>query len=179
MDIIKKTIPSALTLSNLLLGFLAVVFTFKEELGAAVLLIGLGLICDFLDGYCARKLNAASALGKELDSLADLVTFGIAPAVLIYVSSLHEVRVFGAVCCMVYVCCCALRLARFNVSQSGLSGFVGMPTPLAAVLVLIGVSLGFSAPVADVFVLVIAALMVSRLAFPAFKKGKPEPAEDC
>lgn len=179
MIAIRKMIPSALTLANLLLGFLAVVFTFKGEPEAAVLLIGAGLICDFFDGYFARRLDATSALGRELDSLADLVTFGIAPALLIYASSLHEVRVLGAACCIVYVCCCALRLARFNVSQSSLAGFVGMPTPLAAVLALILTDLAGPAPLAAFCLLGIASLTVSRLTFPAFKKAKPEPAEDC
>ncbi|OWA37976.1 CDP-diacylglycerol--serine O-phosphatidyltransferase [Saccharibacillus sp. O16] len=175
----KKMIPSALTLTNLLLGFLAVVFTFKEQLEAAVLFIGLGLICDVLDGYLARKLDATSALGKELDSLADLVTFGIAPAMVIYVSMLHEVPIFGAACCLVYVCCCALRLARFNVSQSELTGFIGMPTPLAAVLALLVTPLMYLGWIAALFFLLLSALMVSRLGFPSLKKAKPEPVEDC
>lgn len=162
-------IPSALTLTNLLLGFLAILFTFRYELISAALLILFGLICDFFDGYCARKLNAASELGKELDSLADLVTFGIAPASLAFAASLHVIQVFGAVCCLAYVCCGALRLARFNVSQSHMGKFVGMPTPLAAVLVLLTAVL-LPVYAAAVGMLVIGALMISRFPFPSLKK---------
>ncbi|SET24636.1 CDP-diacylglycerol--serine O-phosphatidyltransferase [Paenibacillus sp. NFR01] len=173
-----KIIPSALTLANLLFGFLAILFTFKFELLPVILLILLGMLCDFFDGYCARKLNAASEMGKELDSLADLVTFCIAPAALVYVVSLHEIRIFGAVCCLAYVCCGALRLARFNAAQSHLSGFVGMPTPLAAIMVLAITAL--LPPLGSgIGLLVIGMLMVSRFSFPSLKKLKAEvPAEE-
>ncbi|MCQ4085283.1 CDP-diacylglycerol--serine O-phosphatidyltransferase [Saccharibacillus sp. JS10] len=173
----KKIIPSALTLSNLLLGFLAILLVFKDELLPAILLIMLGMLCDVFDGYCARKLDAASELGKELDSLADLVTFGVAPAALIYVASLQEIHTFGALCCVVYVCCCAIRLARFNTSQATTSGFIGMPTPFAAAMILL-ISIVSSPAVTEIGVLVISWLMVSRIPFPSFKKIKPEPAEE-
>ncbi|MNI56441.1 CDP-diacylglycerol--glycerol-3-phosphate 3-phosphatidyltransferase [compost metagenome] len=173
----KKMIPSALTLANLLLGFLSILCSFRLELVPAMLLILLGMLCDFFDGFCARKLNAASELGKELDSLADLVTFGIAPATFMYITSVHEIRVLGATCCLAYVCCSALRLARFNVRQSHMTGFVGMPTPLAAVLVLVIAAL-LPQPAAAIGMLVIGALMVSRLSFPSLKKMKPEVAEE-
>lgn len=77
---IRRIFPSVLTLTNLLLGFLAIVFTLKYDLSAAAGLIGLGMVCDFFDDYSARRLNVVSALDKELASLADLVTFGISPA---------------------------------------------------------------------------------------------------
>ncbi|AIQ52895.1 CDP-diacylglycerol--serine O-phosphatidyltransferase [Paenibacillus sp. FSL R7-0331] len=174
----KKLIPSALTLANLLAGFLAILCIYKQHLPAAMLLIGLGMICDFFDGFCARKLDAASELGKELDSLADLVTFGIAPAALIYAASLNEIRVAGAMGCLIFVCCSALRLARFNTGQSHVPGFVGMPTPMAAMAVLL-LTVIPSASAAVIGMPVVGALMISRLAFPSLKKMKPEPAEDC
>lgn len=174
----KKVFPSVLTLGNLLLGFSAILFVYQGQTAASMMLILLGLFCDFFDGFCARKLNAVSELGKELDSLADLVTFGVAPAALAYVTSLQELRVWGAVSCLAYVCCGALRLARFNAAQSHMSGFVGMPIPLAALLVLL---LSVSLP--PLFVafgtLLLSLLMVSRISFPSLKKIKPEVAEDC
>ncbi len=174
----KKMIPSTLTLANLLLGFLAILSTFRYEFVLAALLILLGLIFDFFDGYCARKLNVASELGKELDSLADLVTFGIAPASLVFVASLHVIQVFGTVCCLVYVCCGALRLARFNSVQSHIRGFVGMPTPLAAVLVLLTTAL-LPVYAAAIGMLVIGALMISHFSFPSLKRIKTEVVKDC
>ncbi|CAM4025136.1 CDP-diacylglycerol--serine O-phosphatidyltransferase [Saccharibacillus endophyticus] len=173
----RKMIPSALTLANLLLGFLALLFIFKDELVPAICLILLGLLCDFFDGYFARKLDAASELGKELDSLADLVTFGVAPAALVYVASLHEIAVLGALCCVIYLCCCAVRLARFNVKQACLAGFVGMPTPLAAILILL-ISVLSTPGVTAIGMLAVGALMVSRISFPGLKKMKSEPAEE-
>lgn len=173
----RKMIPSALTLANLLSGFLALLFIIKNELAPAICLILLGLLCDFFDGYCARKLNAASELGKELDSLADLVTFGVAPAALVYVAVLHEIPVFGATCCVAYLCCCAIRLARFNVKQACLAGFIGMPTPLAAMLILLISTLVPPAATA-IGMLAVGALMVSRISFPGLKKIRSEPAEE-
>lgn len=174
----KKVFPSVLTLGNLLLGFSAILFIYQGQTAASMMLILLGLFCDFFDGFCARKLNAVSELGKELDSLADLVTFGIAPAALAYVTSLHEIRVWGAVSCLAYVCCGALRLARFNAAQSHMRGFVGMPIPLAAMLMLL---LSVSLPPLFVALgaLLLSLLMVSRISFPSLKKIKPEVAEDC
>lgn len=174
----KKMIPSALTLGNLLLGFVAILFVFESKMQSALLLILFGLLCDFLDGYCARKLDAASEMGKQLDSLADLVTFGIAPAIFVYSASLQDIEVLGIACCLVYVCCCALRLARFNVTQSSRSGFVGMPTPLAAMFAL-ALTLLSNPFFVSIGMLILGALMVSRLPFPDLKKDKPEVAKDC
>ncbi|NGZ77784.1 CDP-diacylglycerol--serine O-phosphatidyltransferase [Saccharibacillus sp. VR-M41] len=167
-----------LTLGNLLLGFAAILLIFQDQKTTAVLLILLGLVCDFFDGFCARKLNAESALGKELDSLADLVTFGVAPAMLVYASALQHMSVLGAVCCLVYVACSALRLARFNAGQSHMCGFVGMPTPMAAVILIL-LTVTANPPVLAVGVCLTSMLMVSRLSFPSLKKIKPEVVEDC
>lgn len=174
----KKVFPSVLTLGNLLLGFSAILFVYQGETATSFMLILLGLLCDFFDGFCARKLNAVSELGKELDSLADLVTFGIAPAVLAYVTSLHEIRVLGIVGCLTYVCCGALRLARYNAAQSHMPGFVGMPIPLAAMLILL-MSASLQPVLAAIGALLLSLLMVSRISFPSLKKMKPEVAEEC
>ncbi|MNC54320.1 hypothetical protein D3C75_1037960 [compost metagenome] len=94
-----------------------------------------------------------------------------------YVTAVHDIGVLGAACCLAYVCCGALRLARFNAGQSHMSGFVGMPTPMAAVLVLL-IAVLLPQPLAAIGMLVIGALMVSRLSFPSLKKMKPEVAEE-
>ncbi|WP_334075036.1 MULTISPECIES: CDP-diacylglycerol--serine O-phosphatidyltransferase [Paenibacillus] len=175
----KKVFPSVLTLGNLLLGFSAILFIYQGQTAASMMLILLGLFCDFFDGFCARKLNAVSEMGRELDSLADLVTFGIAPAALAYVTSLHEIRVLGAASCLAYVCCGALRLARFNTAQSHMPGFVGMPIPLAAILLIVLLTLSLNPMLVAFGALLLSLLMVSRLSFPSLKKIKPEVAEDC
>lgn len=173
----KKLIPSTLTLGNLLMGFSAILLTLKNEVFIAILLIVLGLLFDFFDGYCARMLNAESEFGKELDSLADLTTFGVAPAIVAYVTSLHEIHMLGVFCCLSYACCCALRLARFNTSSSKNTNFVGMPTPLAAILIISTTTLS---PLATaVGSLLIAILMVSQVSFPSLKKIKLDSTEDC
>lgn len=175
----KKWIPSLLTLSNLILGIMAILYTIKGEILAGILLVMLGLLCDFLDGYCARKLKSVSLLGKELDSLADLVTFVVAPAIMAFVASLHEIHMFGATCILIYVCCGALRLARFNAVQSHISGFVGMPTPLAAVIMLLLTTSSWHPSVVELGAVMIGVLMISRLSFPSLKKRNTEVAEDC
>lgn len=175
----KKWIPSILTLSNLMLGFMAILYIVKGEIFGGTVLIMLGLFCDFLDGFFARKLNSVSLLGKELDSLADLVTFVIAPAIIAFVGSLHEIHTIGAACILIYVCCGALRLARFNAMQSHSSGFVGMPTPLAAVMLLLLAASSRHPSVVELGAVLIGALMVSKISFPSLKKGSAEVAEDC
>ncbi len=175
---VKKMIPSMLTLGNLLLGFTAILMTFNDRMKIAILLIIAGLICDFFDGFCARKLHVESAMGKELDSLADLVTFGVAPAILVHIFSLNQIPVFGIICCLVYVSCSALRLARFNAEQSHISGFIGMPTPLAALLVLL-LAVTLKPLAVAVGTLLIGLLMVSHFSFPSLKKVEPEVVEDC
>ncbi|WP_033541229.1 CDP-diacylglycerol--serine O-phosphatidyltransferase [Planococcus sp. CAU13] len=172
----KKIIPSTLTMGNLLLGFMAILFISNKEYSTAAMLIGLGLFFDFIDGYSARKLNAESALGKELDSLADMVTFGVAPAMLAYFGSVHEIHFFGVFCCLIYVCCSALRLARFNISVHPSTSFIGMPMPLAATLMLFITLLNpYATAIGS---LLISFLMISRLWFPSLKNIELEVKED-
>ncbi|MFD1992121.1 CDP-diacylglycerol--serine O-phosphatidyltransferase [Paenibacillus nicotianae] len=173
----KKMLPNLFTLGNLLSGFVAILLISKQQFEISVLLITVGLVCDFLDGYCARILDATSALGKELDSLADLITFGVAPATLAYFVSLHEIHIFGVACCLFYVCCSAIRLARFNVEQSHMTVFVGMPTPISAVLCIL-LAIYVYPLVAMVGMILIGILMVSPFCFPSLKKVKSEAVED-
>ncbi|HUT35481.1 MAG TPA: CDP-diacylglycerol--serine O-phosphatidyltransferase [Planctomycetota bacterium] len=135
-------VPSMLTLGNLLCGFHAVYFAAKggqQGLELAAWMVLLAMVFDSVDGLAARLTHVESRFGAELDSLADVVSFGVAPAFLVAVLSAtaelqHQRLVWMS--CMVYVVCAALRLARFNV-QTGLDeeshkSFVGLPSPAAA-----------------------------------------------
>ncbi len=135
-------VPSMLTLGNLLCGFHAVYFASKgtrEGLVLAAWMVLLAMVFDATDGLAARLARAASKFGAELDSLADVVSFGVAPAYLVAVLSAHtelQHQRLVWMSCMVYVVCAALRLARFNV-QTGLDeeshrSFSGLPSPAAA-----------------------------------------------
>ncbi len=139
MKIRLFTIPNLLTLCNLLCGVTAAVFALRYgDLSTAFALIILGAVFDFFDGFAARLLNGYSELGVQLDSLADMVTFGVAPAASLFVLGMGAEAwwipagwnlAWGT---FVVAACAALRLARFNVDPSQSSEFLGLPTPAAA-----------------------------------------------
>lgn len=133
----RKIIPNALTLSNLLSGFVACVFASQGMIEIASLLIVAGMVFDFLDGFAARLLKAYSDLGKELDSLADMVTFGVAPALVLL--SLFSEESFTPVLKIVIAAlipmASALRLAKFNNDPDQKTSFKGMPTPASALVI--------------------------------------------
>jgi CDP-diacylglycerol---serine O-phosphatidyltransferase len=128
---ILKSVPNTITACNLLFGFLSILATMQGEYDSAMLFIVCAAGADAIDGALARALHAQSDLGKELDSLADLVSFGIAPSTLIYQHYLKDVGVIGVLICFVWVLCAALRLARFNVSSHA-PFFEGLPAPVSA-----------------------------------------------
>ena len=142
-------IPSLFTVANLLCGYYAVIAALlggPEDYDHAAKAIGFAILFDSLDGRLARLLKANTDFGVQFDSLADVVSFGIAPAVLAYAWGLHglprdgsvafqQMGEFAWVCCLAFLICCAWRLARFNVqgmAPGGSKYFVGMPTPAAA-----------------------------------------------
>jgi CDP-diacylglycerol--serine O-phosphatidyltransferase len=142
-------IPSVFTAANLLCGYYAVIAASlgtPEDLNHAAKAIGFAILLDSLDGRLARLLGANTDFGEQFDSLADVVSFGIAPAVLAYAwgvrsvgglvaEASHDLGRFAWLCCLVFSICCAWRLARFNVkgmAPGGSKYFVGMPTPAAA-----------------------------------------------
>ncbi|WP_281614150.1 CDP-diacylglycerol--serine O-phosphatidyltransferase [Flammeovirga sp. SubArs3] len=134
---IKKHIPNAITCCNLLSGCLGISFCFDGNLilGASMILVGAGF--DFFDGFAARMLKVSSPVGKELDSLADMVTFGVLPAV-IMVHLLLQTDVFHEyVPYLGYIIAAfsAVRLANFNVDERQSDGFIGVPTPANAILI--------------------------------------------
>jgi CDP-diacylglycerol---serine O-phosphatidyltransferase len=139
----KPHIPNAITILNLLSGSLAVILIFKGYLQEAALLVFLATILDFLDGFVAKMLNAKSIIGKELDSLADVISFGLAPALFLFVlmekHPLTETSMFMAI--MPYTALLiagfsALRLAKFNIDTRQSVTFLGLPTPANAILII-------------------------------------------
>ncbi len=137
---IYKSIPNGITLLNLVSGILSIIWAFQGEIILAAYLVFLASIFDFLDGLFARLLNAGSQLGKELDSLADLISFGFAPAVIIFkiyslegpVSSVFFKNYLVYLPFLITVLS-AIRLAKFNIDTRQKDSFIGLPTPANAI----------------------------------------------
>ncbi|WP_221270382.1 CDP-diacylglycerol--serine O-phosphatidyltransferase [Desulfurispira natronophila] len=167
------------TLMGMFCGFYAIVASMRDEYHMAAIAVIVAAVFDALDGKVARLLNATSRFGMELDSLSDLVSFGVAPAVLLYMWALEPFGRIGWVAAFVMVACAALRLARFNLSADGASAyFSGMPTPAAACIVASFVIFynhlmpGEGAPFGIYIVLLgylLAFLMVSNIRYYSFK----------
>ncbi len=135
---IIKAIPSTITSLNLLSGTVSIVFAFRGDIETAGLLIIIASVFDFLDGFSARLLNAVSELGKQLDSLADLISFGLAPAVILYnlfILENHDHKYF-AYSVFILVIFSALRLAKFNIDSDQKTEFKGLPTPASALFII-------------------------------------------
>ena len=173
-----RFIPSGLTLLGLCCGATAIRFALFGNWHAAVAAIVCAAVFDLLDGRVARLFGVDSKFGAQLDSLADLVSFGIAPSVIVYTWTLYQARGAGWAAVLVFCICCAIRLARFNVESAEHDPdepkepyFVGLPTPAAACLILLPMLLGFqfrdklfSDPLLSaVMIAVMSCLMVSRL----------------
>lgn len=172
-------LPTLFTLGNMFCGFSSVLYAMRGDFQMAAPLIGVAIVLDFFDGLIARLTGSASDFGVEFDSLADVISFGIAPAILSFVWGLQPLGDLGWLAGFLFLTAAAMRLARFNI-QTGAGGdkryFVGMPSPSAAAV-----------PAATVFaypymltdyraalpvlamVLVPAALMVSTIRFRSFK----------
>lgn len=129
-----KFVPNLFTSANLFCGCLAVVFAFDGKLDVALYFVLFAAVLDFLDGFAARLLKAYSAIGKELDSLADLISFGMAPATMLYVAS-EEIWGFTFLKYLPFliVVFSALRLAKFNIDTRQETDFIGLPTPANAI----------------------------------------------
>ncbi len=168
-------VPNAVTLANIAFGFLGIVAATQQQFERACILLFIAALCDMADGRLARVLDASSKFGMELDSLSDMVSFGIAPAVLIYLSVLHQLGPLGIAISVAYVLCGALRLARFNVADAPLSHvtFSGIPIPVAAGYVMSYVMVRNQLPVWGIAVGTVAAAvcMVSTFKVPKFRKG--------
>ncbi len=139
----KKTInfiPNLITLINLLFGIFAIIFALEEWFMAAGMMIFIASILDFADGFAARLLKATSELGKQLDSLADMVSFGLAPGLLLYaLLENHKDEIpmgdWWIYLAMLVPLLSALRLAKFNIDERQASSFYGLPTPSNAIAI--------------------------------------------
>jgi CDP-diacylglycerol---serine O-phosphatidyltransferase len=184
-----RLLPNAVTVLALCSGLSGVYFALGGRFELCVAAVGVAAICDALDGRLARLLDASSRIGAELDSLADLVSFGVAPALVIYIWQLEGSR-FGWTVALVFAVCMALRLARFNTLLDAddqppyaKEFFVGVPAPAAALVagiplyVTLQVGPGWwSEPlVVGLWALVSAGLMVSRIPTLSFKTVRVRP----
>ncbi len=171
-------IPSVFTVANIFCGFSALIQTTNGSFGTAAVLILVAAVLDGLDGRIARMTGSASEFGLQLDSIADTVSFGVAPAYLMYVWGVEPLHRMGWAVSFLYVICAAARLARFNIQHAVSDNryFIGLPTPPAAAA-LCGTVLYLEGPLqersrsalAAVLLLAIALLMVSRIRYRSFK----------
>lgn len=168
----RSLIPNMLTSLNLVLGMGSIMATLQEKFFFAGMFIVLAMVADGLDGRVARFFNASSEFGKELDSLCDLVSFGVAPAILSYTFLLKDFGYLGYFAAIMFATCGALRLARFNVNTSVIKGyFMGLPIPAGGCLLATFIMLGIK-PEGFIFplmVIVFGYLMVSTVKYPDFK----------
>jgi CDP-diacylglycerol--serine O-phosphatidyltransferase len=174
---VRVLIPNIFTLIGLCAGLTAIRMAIEHRWDLAVAALVFAAFLDGIDGRVARLLKAQSRFGAELDSLADFVNFGVAPAIIIFNWALDDLRSMGWIVVLIYAVCAALRLARFNVAleRSDLPAwksayFVGMPAPAAAIVLLLpiyaqdlGLHLPSLTPLVLIYTLAIALLMVSRV----------------
>ena len=176
----KHFLPNMCTAANLFFGMLSILATYEGNFFNASVFILLALIADGLDGRVARALNAASELGKEMDSLCDLGSFGVAPAFLAYAFCMHNYGTLGKAAAIIFALCGMWRLARFNVNTGIVHGFfMGLAIPAGGCIVATTTLLftamnirpeefGFVYPIT---VIIVAYLMVSHVHYPDFKGG--------
>ncbi|EAL4711497.1 CDP-diacylglycerol--serine O-phosphatidyltransferase [Campylobacter lari] len=172
-------LPNLFTAASIFLGIISVIASINQNFDKALIYIILSLICDGLDGRVARATNSTSKFGVEFDSLADLIAFGVAPAMLFYMSIGYEYDRFGSLIAGLFVVFGAIRLARFNITTGTYepSVFIGLPIPTAAVVSALWVSAylyydflrDFSLMIVCIQIL-LAFLMVSNIRYPSFKK---------
>jgi CDP-diacylglycerol--serine O-phosphatidyltransferase len=172
-------LPSMFTVANLFCGYGCVVYATQQDFDTAAVLIGIAMILDTLDGFVARLTKSTSAFGVELDSLADVVSFGLAPAILAFTWGLWPLHRLGWAAGFIYVTAAAMRLARFNIQTTTATDkryFVGMPSPAAASVIASTIYLFPEGPqdrqtalAALVMVVVPGLLMVSTIRFRSVK----------
>jgi CDP-diacylglycerol---serine O-phosphatidyltransferase len=175
---IRAIVPNLVTLLALCAGLTSIRMSIELRFEPAIAAIAIAALLDGIDGRVARLLKSTSRFGAELDSLCDFLCFGVAPAMLLYVWALSELRSLGWIAAMIFAICSALRLARFNVALDDpnrpewqANYFVGIPAPAGAMVSLlplyiefIGTPHGFlTAPIVLVYTLAIGFLMVSRV----------------
>ena len=173
----RSLLPNTLTIFGVCLGLSSIKFALDTNYGMAIIAIGFAAILDTLDGRVARLIKGTSKVGKELDSLTDVISFGVAPSFIMYFWALNEIGKFGWMFVLIYTVCCALRLARFNLTVIEenetwkINFFEGVPSPAAAGLVLLPLILNLSgiiqfenyAVLSSIAILLTSVLMVSKI----------------
>ena len=173
-------LPNLFTASSIFVGVISIVEASKEHFVLASWLILLALVFDGLDGRIARMTNTTSQFGVEFDSLADIISFGIAPAMLLYFFIGHDFGRFGILVSALYVIFGAIRLARFNIStaKTDPNVFIGLPIPTAAIFISMWILLFHKYTLENYSIVLlflalgVAILMVSNFRYPSFKKVK-------
>ena len=180
----RVILPNMLTLIGVCIGLTSIRFALDERYEFAIIAIIIAAVIDGLDGRIARLIKGTSKVGKELDSLTDMISFGVAPAFIMYFWKLNELGRFGWLVCLIYVICVALRLARFNVNTGGEPSwkdnfFEGVPSPAGGILVLTPLIFSISsielfkidyAVVVPIFFIVTSFLLISKFPSYSFKK---------
>ena len=173
----KSLLPNTLTIFGVCLGLSSIKFALDANYPMAIIAIGIAAILDTLDGRVARLIKGTSKVGKELDSLTDVISFGVAPGFIMYFWTLNQIGKLGWMLVLIYTVCCALRLARFNLTTIDenerwkINFFEGVPSPAAAGLVLLPLILSLSgifqlsstAEVSSIIILTTSILMVSKV----------------
>jgi CDP-diacylglycerol---serine O-phosphatidyltransferase len=179
-------LPNAITLIGVCIGLSSIKFALDGKFALAVVGILFAGLMDALDGRIARLIKATSEMGKELDSLGDVISFGVAPAFIMYFWNLQYLDKLGWFVCLIYVVCVALRLARFNVSSNEEPSwkdnfFEGVPSPAAGIIVLMPLILSFSGlgefffkinydMLVPIFFIIVSILLISTIPTYSFKK---------
>ena len=180
----RVILPNMLTLIGVCIGLSSIRFALDEKFEFAIVAIIFAALIDGLDGRIARLIKGTSKVGKELDSLTDVISFGVAPAFIMYFWKLNELGRFGWLLCLVYVICVALRLARFNVNSSQEPSwkdnfFEGVPSPAGGILVLTPLIISLTGfnyfelnynLIVPIFFVVISILLISKFPSYSFKK---------
>ena len=173
----KSLLPNTLTIFGVCLGLSSIKFALDTNYAMAIVAIAFAAILDTLDGRVARLIKGTSKVGKELDSLTDVISFGVAPSFIMYFWTLNEIGKLGWMFVLIYAVCCALRLARFNLTvieeneSWKINFFEGVPSPAAAGLVLLPLILSLSdflkfgnyTVLSSIVILVTSILMVSKV----------------
>ena len=180
----RMILPNMLTLIGVCIGLTSIRFALSGEFHLAIIAIVIAAVIDGLDGRIARLIRGTSKVGKELDSLTDMISFGVAPAFIMYFWKLNTFGRFGWLLCLIYVICVALRLARFNIDSNQESSwrdnfFEGVPSPAGGILVLTPLIVSLSGfdyfsinydIVVPVFFIGISFLLISKFPSYSFKK---------
>ena len=180
----RSLLPNALTIFGVCLGLSSIKFALDGNYAISVIAIGIASILDTLDGRVARLIKGTSKVGKELDSLTDVISFGVAPSFIMYFWAMNEMGKIGWMFVLIYTVCCALRLARFNLTTLEeneswkVNFFEGVPSPAAAGLILMPLILNLSgliqfenlATASSSIILITSILMVSKIPTYSLKK---------